>query len=59
MSDKKPANQKEVVVGNRCGCGRSPNGVCVGWHALSIKDYEDIKEKYETGKCDLRGNEIK
>ena len=20
---------------NKCGCGRSPTGKCIGWHALS------------------------
>lgn len=35
-----------------CGCGRSPNGKCVGWHALNeeefqikLKEYKDKKEK--------------
>jgi hypothetical protein len=23
-----------------CGCGRSPTGECIGWHALSEEEYE-------------------
>ena len=22
-----------------CGCGRSPTGDCIGWHALTEEDY--------------------
>ena len=35
-----------------CGCGRSPTGKCIGWHALTedefqvkLKAYKDKKEK--------------
>jgi hypothetical protein len=24
----------------RCGCGRSPTGKCMGWHALSEQAYQ-------------------
>jgi hypothetical protein len=33
-----------------CGCGRSPTGDCIGWHALSEEQYQakqaewDLKE---------------
>ena len=28
-----------------CGCGRSPNGKCLGWHDLSEQEYlEKLKE---------------
>ena len=23
-----------------CGCGRSPTGQCIGWHALSEEEYQ-------------------
>jgi hypothetical protein len=23
-----------------CGCGRSPTGQCIGWHALSNEEYK-------------------
>ena len=25
---------------NGCGCGRSPTGKCIGWHALSEEEYQ-------------------
>ncbi len=27
-------------VAGRCGCGRSPTGVCCGWHALNEEAYQ-------------------
>ena len=30
-----------------CPCGRSPTGVCIGWHALSDEKYLEMKKKYE------------
>lgn len=42
----------------KCGCGRSPTGKCIGWHGLTEEEYEDRKEKYETGKVDLSGKDI-
>jgi hypothetical protein len=32
----------------KCGCGRSPTGVCMGWHALSEEEYLKQKVAYET-----------
>ena len=32
---------------NECGCGRSPIGQCIGWHALSEEDFIKKKEAYE------------
>lgn len=26
-----------------CGCGRSPNGKCVGWHALTEEQWAEQK----------------
>jgi len=31
----------------RCGCGRSPNGKCIGWHGLTEQQYQDALVKYE------------
>lgn len=42
----------------KCGCGRSPNGKCIGWHGLTEEEYADRKEKYETGKQDLSGKDL-
>ena len=33
---------------NKCGCGRSPTGQCIGWHALSEEDYLKRKKAFET-----------
>jgi len=30
-----------------CGCGRSPTGKCIGWHALSEEDYQTKLKTYE------------
>ena len=32
---------------NKCGCGRSPTGKCVGWHALTEEKYLEFYKKYE------------
>ena len=32
---------------NKCGCGRSPTGKCIGWHALNEEDFTKKKEAYE------------
>ena len=31
----------------KCGCGRSPTGNCMGWHALTEEEYEKTKAVYE------------
>ena len=30
-----------------CGCGRSPNGKCLGWHDLSEEEYLEKLKEYE------------
>ena len=30
-----------------CGCGRSPTGNCIGWHALSEDEYRQKLAIYE------------
>jgi hypothetical protein len=30
-----------------CGCGRSPNGKCIGWHSLTEEQYQAELIKYE------------
>lgn len=32
--------------GSACGCGRSPTGRCIGWHALTEEQYWDRLKKY-------------
>jgi hypothetical protein len=34
----------------KCGCGRSPTGNCIGWHALSESEYQTKKAEYESKK---------
>jgi hypothetical protein len=34
---------------SKCGCGRSPTGMCKGWHGLSQEEYE-AKLRNEYGK---------
>ena len=35
-----------------CGCGRSPTGKCMGWHALTEEQYQEKKAAYEAKKTD-------
>ena len=28
-------------------CGRSPTGLCIGWHSLTKEQYEKKKQEYE------------
>jgi hypothetical protein len=30
-----------------CGCGRSPNGKCIGWHRLTNEQYSAKLQEYE------------
>ena len=32
---------------SNCGCGRSPTGLCIGWHSLTEEKYQEKKKKYE------------
>ena len=40
-------------VVSTCGCGRSPTGKCIGWHALSEEEY---KKKLASYRGCLHGN---
>lgn len=33
-----------------CGCGRSPTGKCVGWHALTEEEYKVKLTEYNEKK---------
>ena len=33
-------------VAGRCGCGRSPTGKCIGWHALTEEGYMEKLNAY-------------
>ncbi len=58
MKEEDKKEIKKQPLGKKCGCGRSPNGYCIGWHSLSVEDFEDRQEKYQTGRVDLRGKDI-
>ena len=36
---------EELIM--ECGCGRSPTGKCIGWHALSEEEIEKLKKYKE------------
>ena len=40
-------NTQDPRIYEQISCGRSPTGLCVGWHALKKEDYEKKKKKYE------------
>jgi len=44
-----------------CGCGRSPTGKCIGWHALSEEEYQNelVKLQAEEEKKDVAKMKIK
>jgi hypothetical protein len=31
----------------KCGCGRSPTGLCCGWHALTESAYQERLAEYQ------------
>jgi hypothetical protein len=33
-----------------CGCGRSPTGKCIGWHALTEDQYQQKRVEWENRK---------
>lgn len=37
--------EKSEDIG-KCGCGRSPTGKCIGWHALSEEDFKAALDKH-------------
>jgi hypothetical protein len=32
---------------SKCGCGRSPTGMCKGWHGLSQEEFEAKLKEYQ------------
>jgi hypothetical protein len=36
----------EQMKKGTCGCGRSPTGNCIGWHALSESEFQAKLESY-------------
>lgn len=49
---------KDTSKLTKCGCGRSPNGFCLGWHSLSEEDYQlRLKEFVEFDNRVIMKNE--
>jgi hypothetical protein len=42
-------NKKEIKMAE-CGCGRSPNGRCIGWHNLSEEEFQQKLKEYNERK---------
>ena len=40
-------DSRNVKRMSKCSCGRSPTGLCIGWHALTEEKYKEKKKKYE------------
>ena len=36
----------------KCGCGRSPTGMCKAWHGLSDEEYQKKLEEYKNQQKD-------
>lgn len=43
---------------SECGCGRSPTGKCVGWHAVSEEQYQEKKAAWDAKQA-LKSEEEK
>jgi hypothetical protein len=39
--------EEDVKEIGKCGCGRSPTGRCIGWHALSEEAFREELAKFE------------
>ena len=49
--------QAKPGTAGQCGCGRSPTGKCIGWHALSESEYQSKLESYMADQDQAR-NEL-
>ena len=43
----KKSRGKKMGEASKCGCGRSPTGNCIGWHSLSVSEYQVKRATYE------------
>ncbi len=41
---------EELIM--ECGCGRSPTGKCIGWHALSEEEYQNELKKLQVEEAE-------
>ena len=37
---------------SKCSCGRSPTGLCVGWHSLTEEKYKEKKTAFHVRAID-------
>jgi hypothetical protein len=44
----------ESMKKGTCGCGRSPTGDCIGWHALPKEIYEQKLAQYNKHQEQLK-----
>lgn len=44
MTPRVQENSEDIGL---CGCGRSPTGKCLGWHALTLQDYEQKLDEWK------------
>tara|TARA_B110000285_G_C14544774_1_gene346550 strand:+ start:293 stop:466 length:174 start_codon:yes stop_codon:yes gene_type:complete len=40
----------------KCPCGRSPTGICIGWHGLTEEKYQVKLKEYEQLNEDEKKN---
>jgi hypothetical protein len=52
---KVETNESEI---GKCGCGRSPTGKCIGWHALTEDAFNEALEKYQTNQQTTSGDTV-
>ena len=45
--------EEKETVGN-CGCGRSPTGKCIGWHALSEDDFRQKLAEWDANSLETK-----
>ena len=50
--------QEDTSKIGSCGCGRSPDGKCCGWHGLTEDQYKEALEKYMTNEQDAKGQSV-
>lgn len=42
----------------KCGCGRSPNGKCIGWHGLNESDYQAKLAAWHAAQAENAGQPV-
>jgi hypothetical protein len=44
--------------GAACGCGRSPTGKCIGWHALTEEQYQSKQAEWDLNEYKKQAQEL-